>query len=203
VVASDFAIEASEEAQQPVQVIEALDGQLITTAGAANLPVNNGVICTDTVQDVLKIAVVNRYAPAPPAIGFIRNFGLKAGAIASTVAHDSHNIVVVGVDNEAIAEVVNALITVQGGIAVTGGGRTEVMPLPIAGLITDMQADAAAAAYVKLDAAAKALGSTLAAPFMTLSFMALPVIPSLKMTDKGLFNVDSFNFTTVIESKQL
>lgn len=203
VAAADFAIEASEEAQQPVQVIEALDGQLITTAGTANLPVNNGVICTDTVQDVLKIAVVNRYAPAPPAIGFIRNFGLMAGAIASTVAHDSHNIVVVGVDDEAIAEVVNALITVQGGIAVTGGGRTEVMPLPIAGLITDMQADAAAAAYVKLDAAAKALGSTLAAPFMTLSFMALPVIPSLKMTDKGLFNVDSFNFTTVIESKQL
>ncbi|MDT4848604.1 Adenine deaminase [compost metagenome] len=203
VAAADFEVAAAEEALQPVQVIDALDGQLITTAGTASLPVSKGMICTDTRQDVLKIAVINRYAPAPPAIGFIRNFGLKAGAIASTVAHDSHNIVVVGVDDEAIAEVVNALIAVQGGIAVTGGGGTEVMPLPIAGLITDMQAEAAAAAYVRLDAQAKALGSTLSAPFMTLSFMALPVIPSLKMTDKGLFNVDSFNFTTVTESKQL
>lgn len=203
VTAADFAVAASDEDRQTVQVIEAMDGQLITTAGTAHLPVRAGMIGTDTSQDILKIAVVNRYAPAQPAVGFIRNFGLKAGAIASTVAHDSHNIVVVGVEDTVIAEVVNALIEVQGGIAVTGGARTEVMPLPIAGLITDMQATAAATAYEKLDAEAKELGSTLTAPFMTLSFMALPVIPSLKMTDKGLFNVDSFNFTAVTESKQL
>lgn len=201
--ASAFEIAAEEEGGQTVQVIEALDGQLITNVGTAALPVVENLVCSDVRQDVLKIVVVNRYAPAPPAIGFIRNFGLKAGAIASTVAHDSHNIVAVGVNDEAIAEVVNALIEVQGGIAVTGGDQTEVMPLPIAGLITDMQAGAAAAAYEKLNGAAKDLGCSLSAPFMTLSFMALPVIPSLKMTDKGLFNVDSFNFTSVLESKQL
>lgn len=185
-----------------VKVIEALDGQLLTNSIEAELPVKDGLIQTDIAQDILKIVVVNRYQEARPAVGFIRNFGLRSGAIASSVAHDSHNIVAVGTSDEAIAEAVNTVIAHKGGIAVHREEADDLcMPLPIAGLMTDKTALEAAKAYETLDAAAKDLGSRLKAPFMTLSFMALPVIPSLKMSDKGLFNVDCFNFTTVTESE--
>lgn len=198
---ADFKLEVDDAASITVQVIEALEGQLITTVSEAVLPVKEGNVHSDVRQDVLKIAVVNRYQPAAVALGFIRNFGLQEGAIASTVAHDSHNIVVVGATDEEMMRAVNALVDAKGGIAVATMEQVQAMPLPIAGLITDKGAAEAAAEYEQLDQAAKALGSKLAAPFMTLSFMALPVIPSLKMTDKGLFNVDSFNFTTLIKSK--
>ncbi|RQO32680.1 adenine deaminase [Taibaiella sp. KBW10] len=201
VQAADFRLEVKDAASVSVQVIEALEGQLITTVATAQLAVEAGVLNSDLSQDVLKIAVVNRYKEAPVALGFIRNFGLQRGAIASTVAHDSHNIVVVGVTDEAMQSAVNALVASRGGIVVAEGDQINLMPLPIAGLITDKTALEAAAAYESLDLAAKTLGCRLAAPFMTLSFMALPVIPSLKMTDKGLFNVDSFNFTSLIKSK--
>lgn len=183
-----------------VKVIDALDGQLITTASVAELPLADGAITTDTAQDVLKIGVVNRYGDAPVAMGFIRNFGLKQGALASSVAHDSHNIVFVGVDDAAICEAVNGVIAHKGGISVYDGTTTQVMPLPVAGLMTLADAATAAVQYETLDAAAKALGSKLKAPFMTLSFMALPVIPMLKMTDKGLFDVGQFNFVPLVEA---
>jgi adenine deaminase len=179
-----------------VAVIDALDGQLITNASEAVLEVTNSTVASDVRQDILKIGVVNRYEPgAPVAMGFVRNFGLKKGAIASSVAHDSHNIVFAGVDEESICSSVNSIIRASGGISVCDGATTKLMPLPVAGLMTDKDALQAAKEYEDLDAAAKALGSKLSAPFMTLSFMALPVIPSLKITDKGLFDVDEFQFT--------
>lgn len=180
-----------------VKVIDALDGQLITLSSTQQLPVDEGEILAQPEVDVIKIGVVNRYRDAPPAVGFVRNFGLQAGAIASTVAHDSHNIVFAGVDETSIAAAVNALITSKGGISVADGAIVQVMPLPVAGLMADTDAATAAEQYERLDHAAKKLGSKLSAPFMTLSFMALPVIPSLKMTDQGLFDVDKFSFTSL------
>ncbi len=182
------------EEQVTVKVIDALDGQLITTASTATLPVSDGCILADPGQDVLKICVLNRYHEAPVALGFIRNFGLQRGAIASSVAHDSHNIVFVGVDDAAIAAAVNGIIQHRGGISASDGDTVAVMPLPVAGLMSLADGHEAARQYEELDAFAKSLGSKLSAPFMTLSFMALPVIPLLKMTDRGLFDVGVFNF---------
>lgn len=194
--AADFHIPANNETR--VQVIEALEGQLITNCIYAVLAPQNGLLVSDTAQDVLKIAVINRYYDAPVAKGFIKNFGLKKGAIASTVAHDSHNIIVVGVDDQSIATAVNELIRCEGGVCVTTDGITEVLALPVAGLMSAEDGYRTAQRYSELDAAAKKLGSTLDAPFMTLSFMALLVIPHLKLSDKGLFNGDTFSFTEVM-----
>ncbi len=172
-----------------VNAIEALDGQLITRWRKATPRVATGAAMADPARDLLKIAVVNRYeAKAPVAVGFIRGFGLREGALASSVAHDSHNIVAVGADDEALAAAVNLVIAHRGGLAAVGAGAAHVLPLPIAGLMADGEGRAVAAAYTEIDAAAKALGSTLAAPFMTLSFMALLVIPDLKLSDRGLFS---------------
>ena len=172
-----------------LNVVEALDGQLITRWKRMKPRVVAGAAVADPKRDLLKIAVGNRYAPsAPVAVGFIRGFGLREGALASSVAHDSHNIVAVGVDDEALAAAVNLVIAHRGGLAAVGGGAARVLPLPIAGLMADGEGRAVAAAYTEIDAAAKALGSTLAAPFMTLSFMALLVIPDLKLSDRGLFS---------------
>lgn len=184
-----------------IRVIEAIDGQLITKESIQNIEVLQQELSSNTNNDLLKIVVINRYQEAPPAIGFIKNFNLKSGALASTVAHDSHNIVAIGVDDQSLAAAINAIIAHKGGISIAYQDQTLVMPLPIAGLMTDQDVATAAAQYTLLDLKAKALGCTLKAPFMTLSFMALPVIPSLKITDKGLFNVDSFNFTTLFPSK--
>jgi adenine deaminase len=185
---------AVDKATITCKVIDAMDGQLITGMSHAELTVIDGNIIPDVEQDVLKIGIVNRYHEAPVAMGFIRNFGLKKGALASTVAHDSHNIVFVGVDDESICRAVNVLISHKGGISLSDGKVDDVMPLPIAGLMSDKDAWTASAQYKRLDNGAKQLGSKLTAPFMTLSFMALPVIPSLKITDKGLFDVNAFAF---------
>ena len=187
---------ATSNAQETVKAIEALDGEIITKASQATLQASKGMLQSDILQDVLKIVIVNRYKNATPAVGFIKNFNLKLGAIASSVAHDSHNIVAVGVDDIAIAKVINAIIRSEGGIAVYDETETHILPLPIAGLMSDKDISEVALQYQVLDGKAKELGSELKAPFMTLSFMALPVIPSLKITDKGLFDVDTFGFTT-------
>jgi adenine deaminase len=154
-----------------------------------------GTVRTDVKRDLLKIAVVNRYAPAAPvAVGFIKGFGLKAGAIASSVAHDSHNVVAVGVDDSSLCAAVNLVIKARGGLSVVGRGRQAMLPLPIAGLMSDRDGRAVARRYTQLDALAKALGSQLDAPFMTLSFMALLVIPDLKLSDRGLFSATAWDF---------
>lgn len=187
-----------------IRVIEALDGQLITNGTEKEIALINGCFLPDTEQDLLKIGVLNRYQENTlPSTAVVQNFGLKKGAIASSVAHDSHNIVFVGCDDNAICEAVNALIKAKGGISVFDGENTKVLPLPIAGLMSVKDAHSLAKAYQELDAAAKKLGSKLSAPFMTLSFMALPVIPDLKITDKGLFDVGKFSFTDLKIPKHL
>ena len=187
----DFKVlSASAHGSQPV--IEALDGQLITNSLPLPVKIVGDTIASDTTSDVLKIAVVNRYKDAPVAVAFIKNFGLKRGAIASSVAHDSHNIVAVGADDESLCRAVNLIITHKGGISCAGDEEDLILPLPIGGLMSAKDGYTVAAQYAAMDAAAKRLGSALSAPFMTLSFMALLVIPHLKLSDMGLFDGDSF-----------
>jgi adenine deaminase len=178
-----------------LNVIEALNGQLITRHGRAQPAVRGGEFVADPKRDLLKIAVVNRYVPrAPIAVGFIQGIGLKTGAIASSVAHDSHNIVAIGADDASLAAAVNLVIKHRGGLAAVGRGQRAVLPLPIAGLMSDLEGRAVAHRYTELDRLAKRLGSKLDAPFMTLSFMALLVIPDLKLSDRGLFSAAQWGF---------
>lgn len=195
---SDFAVRATGDAPQ-IRVIEALEGQLVTNEIIATGKTENGLLVSDTENDILKIAVVNRYDNnAPVAVAFIKNIGIKSGALASTVAHDCHNIIAVGADDESLCKAVNALVDYKGGIAVVDGKHNiSVLPLPIAGLMADTDGYTVAEKYSVIDKQAKELGSTLRAPFMTLSFMALLVIPALKLSDKGLFNGSKFEFTPV------
>ena len=188
----DFRIEAS--GKNSIRVIEALDGQLITNELHFPTKIIDGCIESDTDNDILKLAVVERYTGGRPAIGFIKNFGLKKGALASCVAHDSHNVIAVGVTDEDICKAVNALADNKGGICVVSDGRVEVLPLPVAGIMTNEDGYLVAEKYTAIDRLAKDLGSTLGAPFMTLSFMALLVIPQLKLSDKGLFDGKKFEF---------
>ena len=196
ITAADLALPAPTGTPARVRVIEAYDGQIITGSAEAELPVRNGLCLPDPAQDVLKIVVLNRYtAKAKPAIGFVKGLGLQHGALASSVAHDSHNIVAVGTDDAALAAVINAIIDAKGGVGAYAGGETRVLPLPIAGLMSDLDGYELAHRYADLDAWAKtAIGCTVRAPFMLLSFLALPVIPALKMTDLGVFDVQRFGF---------
>ena len=189
----DFVVPFSEQAKIPV--IEALDGQLITNQLFTDPNVEGGNIISNTATDVLKIVVVNRYKDAPVAKAFIKNFGLERGAIASSVAHDSHNIVAVGVDDESICRAVNLVIAKEGGVSCVGDIET-IVALPVGGLMSTDDGYKVAEDYAAIDKAAKALGSTLSAPYMTLSFMALLVIPHLKLSDLGLFNGDDFRFVS-------
>lgn len=189
--AADFAVPAG-PADCRLRVIEARDGQLVTGSLLVPPTVVAGAVVADPAADLLKLALVNRYADRPPAVAFVRNFGLARGAIASSVAHDSHNIVAVGADDASLARAVNLVVASRGGLAAVDGGREEVLPLPIAGLMSDIPGPEVAARYAALERFAKDLGSPLAAPFMTLSFMALLVIPALKLAPQGLFDVEQF-----------
>lgn len=180
-----------------INVIESLDGQLITHLIEMSARIEAGYIVSDTERDILKIAVVNRYHPAPIALGFIKNFGLTQGALASSVAHDSHNIIAVGCDDESLAKAINLVIEAQGGVSTVDNAKNaHILPLPIAGLMSDRDGYEVANQYTAIDNfVKKTLNSTLSSPFMTLSFMGLLVIPSLKMSDLGLFDGQSFQFT--------
>lgn len=177
-----------------IRVIEAIEGQLITQTLFAKPKIIEHQIVSDIALDILKLVVVNRYKKSVIAKGFIKNFGFTKGAIASTVAHDSHNIICVGVTDFDIQRAVNVLIKNKGGISVIDEEQEFVMPLLVAGLMSNKPAELIAAEYADADRKAKALGSKLAAPFMTLSFMALLVIPQLKLSDKGLFDGEKFQF---------
>jgi len=177
-----------------IPVIEALDGELITNKRWLSPKIKNHLLISDTETDILKMAVVNRYHDAPTATCFIKNFGLKKGAIASSVAHDSHNIIAVGVSDEDLLHATNIVIKNKGGISCVNGDEQMILPLPVAGLMSISDGYIVAANYTSITAMAKGLGSTLQAPFMTLSFMALLVIPHLKLSDKGLFDGDTFSF---------
>ena len=180
-----------------INIIKATDGTLFTDRLIEIPKVENGCAMSDTKRDILKLAVVNRYRDTKPAVGFAGNFGIKKGAIASSVAHDSHNIVAVGVSDEDICRVVNLVICNRGGIGAISGGREMILPLPIAGIMSDKDYAGVADKYIKIDGMAKAMGSKLRAPFMTLSFMALLVIPGIKMSDKGLFDAEKFRMMDV------
>jgi adenine deaminase len=194
---SEFQLSADPE-KEKVQVIEAIDGELITKSFTTQLEVKNGLLQTSVDRDILLIAVVNRYFDAPPALGFIHGFGLQKGAIASSVAHDSHNIVAVGVDADQVCMAVNQIIRTRGGVCAVSHDETHVLPLPVAGIMSNEPAEIVARGYQKVDQYSKEiLGSKLRAPLMTLSFMALLVIPSLKMSDLGLFDGTLFRFTPV------
>ena len=175
-----------------IPVIEAIDGQLITYSHWVQPTIHNDQIISNAQTDILKIVVYNRYFNAAPKIAFIKNFGFKKGAIASTVAHDSHNIIAVGVDDASIVKAINLVIAEKGGISCVNEEKVKVLGLPIAGLMSTEDPYKVASAYTQIDLMAKSLGSKLSAPFMTLSFMALLVIPHLKLSDKGLFNGDEF-----------
>ncbi|MBI5372723.1 MAG: adenine deaminase [Sphingobacteriales bacterium] len=185
-----------DEATNPtIPVIEALDGQLITNRLELMPTIRDGKLISDAEKDILKIVVVNRYSDAPVAKAFIKGFGLKQGALASSVAHDSHNIVAVGVDDESLCRAVNLVIQERGGISAVSSEKEKVLGLPVAGLMSNGDGYEIAAAYTEIDKMTKEdLGSTLGSPFMTLSFMALLVIPHLKLSDKGLFDGDGFRF---------
>ena len=184
---------------QRIKVIRCLDGQLITKSFVARPKVENGGLVSDVEEDILKLVVVNRYQPTQPAVAFIKGFGLKRGALASSVAHDSHNIVAVGVTDKDILHAVNLLIEHRGGVTAYCSTEMVAVPLPVAGLMSNEDGYEVAQAYQNADALAKRLGSTRYAPFMTLAFMALLVIPELKISDRGLFDVKKFEVTSVYE----
>jgi adenine deaminase len=192
---SEFRLESN---AKHIRVIEALEGQLVTNEIISNAQIENGNLVSNIENDILKMTVVNRYQDQKPAIAFIKNFGLKEGAIASSVGHDSHNIIAVGFSDEAICKAVNLLIKNKGGICAVSNSEEKVVPLPVAGIMSDKDGETVGLQYAQLDKMAKQLGSSLHAPYMTLSFMALLVIPSLKLSDKGLFNGTTFKFTPLV-----
>jgi len=181
-----------------IAVIRAIDGQLVTEQLNKLLVSKDGMVVPSIEKDILKLVVCNRYKKAKPAVAFINHFGFKRGAIASTVAHDSHNIIAVGTSDDEICRAVNLLVKNKGGISLVDGRNETVLPLPVAGLMSNKDGFSVAKAYDDLDKKAKALGSTLRAPYMTLSFMALLVIPALKLSDKGLFDGNKFEFIPLV-----
>lgn len=191
---SDFKFESTSE---KIRVIEALDGELVTNEIQVDSLIKEGNLVSNTQNDVLKMTVVNRYKNAEPSIAFIKNFGLKEGAIASSVGHDSHNIIAIGVSDEAICKAVNLLIDNNGGVCAVTDSEEKIVSLPVAGIMSDKSAVEIGKAYAELDKMAKQMGSALRAPYMSLSFMALLVIPSLKLSDKGLFDGNTFKFTSL------
>jgi adenine deaminase len=211
VTPADLAVAAPTAAEAKLQVIEALDGQLITNCLAVAPRVADGQVVSDVERDVLKLVVVNRYAKAPPAVAFIKNFGLGRGAMASSVGHDSHNVIAVGADDSDLASAVNLVMEAGGGLSATcaADGAAEVLPLPVAGLMATGTCQEVGTAYGRLDKLVKAWSSTLRlrpeggsplrAPYMTLSFMALLVIPALKLSDRGLFDGSKFEFTPLLK----
>ena len=182
-----------------INVIEALDGQLITNRLKMPCTTADGLAVANTEKDLLKLVVVNRYREASPAFAFVKNFGLKSGAIASSVAHDSHNIIAVGADDDSLCKAINLIIEQRGGVSAVGQGREMVVPLPVAGLMSDQDGYEVARAYAAIDRFSHELGSDLTSPFMTLSFMALLVIPSYKLSDKGLFDGEKFEFVKLFD----
>jgi adenine deaminase len=190
----DFRFASSSE---KIRVIEALDGELVTNEIAADSLIIDGNLVSNAATDILKMTVVNRYENDVPAIAFIKNFGIKEGAIASSVGHDSHNIIAIGVSDEAICKAVNLIIENRGGVCAVNASEEKIVSLPVAGIMSDKSAEEIGKAYATLDTMAKQMGSTLRAPYMSLSFMALLVIPSLKLSDKGLFDGTKFKFTSL------
>ena len=181
-----------------VKVIDVEDGELITSESIWTPSVTQSrIIYPNLEEDIIKLVVVNRYQPELPVVGFVRNMGLKVGAIGGTVAHDSHNIIVAGVDDDSVLKLINSLIDAKGSIATYDGSELNLLPLPVAGLMSLSDGKTVAEQYQQINDLAKKMGATLKAPFMSLAFLSLLVIPSLKLGDKGLFDVNKFQFTSL------
>ncbi|MFQ6612673.1 MAG: adenine deaminase [Fidelibacterota bacterium] len=193
-VESDFAVPVE---TGRIRVIEVTDGQIVTGSSLEYPRVEKEVVVSDLERDILKLSVVNRYKDQPPAVAFVRGFGIRSGALASSVAHDSHNIVTVGTTDIELTTAINLIIANRGGIAFVNGKTSFILPLPIAGIMTDAEGYGVGRQYAELNRQARQLGSALKAPFMTLSFMALLVIPELKLSDKGLFDGNLFTSTSL------
>jgi adenine deaminase len=198
--ASDLELIATE---RKIKVIEAIDKELFTRCKITEAKIQDQFAVSDPERDICKIVVLNRYRNNRPAVGFISGFGLKRGAIAGSVAHDSHNIIAIGVDDSEIALAINSILEMQGGLAAVDSETRKELRLEIAGLMTNRDGMDVASEYREIENFAKSLGSKLSSPFMTMSFMALLVIPELKIGDKGLFDVNNFNFTPVFVSSQV
>ncbi|HAH56893.1 MAG TPA: adenine deaminase [Bacteroidales bacterium] len=190
ITTTDLKIKAEGE---KIRIQRAIEGQLITEAEEAKANIVDGFVESDVNNDVLKMLVMNRYRPSNPALSFVSGFGLKHGAIASTVAHDSHNIIAVGADDESLVMAVNALVESKGGICVVNNDDVSILPLPVAGIMSDGDGYMVAEQYQQLNKKALELGTSFRAPFMTLSFMALLVIPAIKLSDRGLFDGNNFS----------
>ncbi len=188
----DFLVPAKSDS---IRIIEAHDGQIITGETKEIALIEKGYAIAAPSRNILKIAVVNRYDETKPAVGFIKNFGLMEGAIASSVAHDSHNIIAIGTTDEEICRAINLIIKNRGGLCAVSSKKEVILPLPVAGIMSDKEYNVVAEKYIELDHTAKELGSVLQSPFMTLSFMSLLVIPELKISDRGLFDSEAFKFT--------
>jgi adenine deaminase len=180
------------DSEKQLRVIQAIDNELLTRQIIIETP-GRGFIQSDPSRDILKIVVKDRYSDSPPNVAFINGFGIKQGAFASSVAHDSHNIICVGVSDDDIVNAVNEIVKLQGGLAVSAGGNVSSLQLPIAGIMSDKPCESVASDYEKLSMLVQSQGCNMSAPFMTLSFMALLVIPELKISDSGLFDVTKFN----------
>ncbi|MCK4662669.1 MAG: adenine deaminase [Bacteroidales bacterium] len=192
-------IKIKNKKHKKIKVIEIVEGELITKKISVKPKTENNFIVTDIVHDILKIVVASRYDNSKPSIGFVKNFGLKNGAIASSIAHDSHNIIAVGTNDKDIIKAINKIIELKGGIVACNKNEIEFLKLNVAGIMSNSSCEIVAEKYCKLNSFAYKLGAKLKAPFMTLSFMALLVIPELKIGDKGLFDVNKFNFTSIFE----
>ncbi|REE28506.1 adenine deaminase [Methanothermobacter defluvii] len=193
----DFRAEGDEAT---VRVIDVLDGQLITEESVATLEVEDGAVQADTSSDILRVSVLDRYGRGNISSGFVHGFGLQEGAIASTVAHDSHNLIVVGVDPELMKRAVDILKKAGGGLVAVAEDDHRVLQLPVAGLMSDGDVFEVADGFENLNTFTEQLGSRLSAPFMTMSFLSLLVIPRLKIGDRGLFDVEKFEFVDVLVS---
>ncbi|KAF5043129.1 Adenine deaminase [anaerobic digester metagenome] len=195
VSSSDFSVEAT---GSKIKVIVAKDGELLTESEIASAKIENGFIVPDIENDILKITVLNRYDNSKPAVAFIKGIGIRQGALACSIAHDSHNLIAVGTSDEVIATLLNKIIDSKGGLAAVDAKSSEHLALPLAGLMSDRKGEEVAAFYHALNQKAAEMGSPLRAPFMTLAFMALLVIPKLKLSDKGLFDGTTFSFTELV-----
>lgn len=176
-----------------IRVIKCFNGQLSTSSIVVKPNTNNGQVISDIKNDLLKLVVVNRYNNSEPAIGFIHGIGFKYGAVAQSIAHDSHNIIATGTNDKDLLQAINKVISMKGGIAISENGNIHQLPLEIAGLMSSERGEKTALRYAELNELTKSLGSSFKSPLMTLSFMALLVIPELKLSDKGLFNVNTFS----------
>ena len=194
VTASDFNVT---DDGSDINIIGVVEGEIITDKIVGRTKVLDNSLVSDVDNDILKIAVINRYEKKKPSVGFIKNFGLKRGALASSVAHDSHNVVIIGCDDESMAKAANMIIENKGGFAIYADDIEKCLPLPIAGIMTNDDAFIVAKEYMEIRDLAKSLGSNLDDPFMTMEFMALLVIPKLKLSDKGLFDCETFQIISL------